>query len=310
MNRMQEKPKRKKKGTTHPIFNWRVLSGLAAVFVMMLAGSLFFLGSGSTNVYVDIPQDATCQGVYQNPTVQRRLQGDEAIVTDSRTAVQPIIEPEWDDDGSTITEPMATPIPMELTIPEEAKAGSESEVSVPAMVTTSVYSGTYDVDGADGDVAFGTITDDTTTDGYASEPEVGIELGRVGGDYNPGVVEERTQSLDPLQAGEIDDNAEWDAYMTYRNNYLLENSASTVADRDVSDRQIIRVQDSQGNPVQGACVQIYNGELLVHESLTYATGLTMFFPNLSDATRYVDTRQRRAARRWPPAGRARKRSRC
>jgi hypothetical protein len=96
------------------------------------------------------------------------------------------------------------------------------------------------------------------------------------------------QQMQPLQAGEIDDNADWDVYQAYRNNYFQQYSPFSVNDKDVTDRQIINVVDESGLPVLGACVQIYMGESLIVQNRTFATGLTMFFPNMLDNTRYVD----------------------
>jgi hypothetical protein len=94
-------------------------------------------------------------------------------------------------------------------------------------------------------------------------------------------------ALQPLNAGEIDDNADWDTYQEYRRNFLTQSFMTyAVKDVDTTDRQIISVVDSSGLPVLGACVQIYYGESFITASSTYATGLTMFFPNLSESTRY------------------------
>ncbi len=82
----------------------------------------------------------------------------------------------------------------------------------------------------------------------------------------------------PLNAGEIDDNARWDTYLLYRANFLPQ-YGNAVHDVDVTGRQIIHVTDEQGLPVLGARVQVYTGRTLVSETLTYATGQTLFFPN-------------------------------
>lgn len=82
----------------------------------------------------------------------------------------------------------------------------------------------------------------------------------------------------PLTAGEIDDNADWDTYLTYRSNYLRQYPQS-VYDVDVTGRQIIRVVDGDGLPVIGARVRVYMGEILISETCTYADGRTLFFPN-------------------------------
>lgn len=100
---------------------------------------------------------------------------------------------------------------------------------------------------------------------------------------------EAQQPLEPLQAGEIDDNADWDTYQEYRNNYLNQYGTYMINDVDTTDRKLIRVLDENGLPLQGACVQVFHGESLIDETLTYATGLTMFFPNLRETTRYVNS---------------------
>jgi hypothetical protein len=89
----------------------------------------------------------------------------------------------------------------------------------------------------------------------------------------------------PLNAGEIDDNADWDTYLTYRRNFLEQFGSGYVHDVDVTGRQIIRVVDEIGNPVLAARVQVYLGNRLVSETQTYADGRTLFFPNALPETR-------------------------
>src|SRR5690606_15581217 len=93
--------------------------------------------------------------------------------------------------------------------------------------------------------------------------------------------------LQPLTAGEIDDNADRDTYMLYRRNYLAQ-FPGTVIDVDVSGQRIIEVVDVNGKPVLGATVEVYAGETLVWVSKTYATGLTLFFPRLHEEFRFRD----------------------
>lgn len=95
-------------------------------------------------------------------------------------------------------------------------------------------------------------------------------------------------ALLPLSAGEIDDNARWDTYLQYRQNYLAQYPAS-VHDVDVTGRQNIVVTDNQGLPVMGALVQVYNGQTLLSETRTYATGETLFFPNAKPESRGVQS---------------------
>ena len=93
--------------------------------------------------------------------------------------------------------------------------------------------------------------------------------------------------LDPLRAGEIDDNAEWDRYTEYRRNYLSQ-FGDQVVDVDVRNRRIIQVIDRNGMPVMGALVQILANDRVISETLTYATGMTQFFPRVDESIAGVD----------------------
>ncbi len=97
-----------------------------------------------------------------------------------------------------------------------------------------------------------------------------------------------SQSVDviPLSAGEINDNARWDSYLLYRQNFLRD-YAQFVHDVDVTGRQIITVMDTQGLPVSGARVQVYHEQTLVSETRTTATGQTLFLPNARPESRGV-----------------------
>ena len=98
--------------------------------------------------------------------------------------------------------------------------------------------------------------------------------------------------LIPLNAGEIDDNADWDRYLEYRINFLRR-YGNQVIDVDVTGRERIRVVDADGFPVLGAMVQVFVADQqqnqLVAEMRTYATGETLFFPNARQDTRQIDT---------------------
>ncbi len=85
------------------------------------------------------------------------------------------------------------------------------------------------------------------------------------------------QQSEPLQAGEVDDNAHWDDYLFYRRNYR----GLRVHDRDVSERYIIEVKDGQGNPVLGATVRVFltgQQHQEIYEARTYANGQVLFHP--------------------------------
>jgi len=82
------------------------------------------------------------------------------------------------------------------------------------------------------------------------------------------------QDQGPLRAGEVDDNAAWDAYLLYRLNY----AGPPVHDRDVSERYVITVKDAGGRPLLDAGVTVYAGEKPVFSGRTYANGQVLFFP--------------------------------
>lgn len=86
------------------------------------------------------------------------------------------------------------------------------------------------------------------------------------------------QQFQPLQAGEIDDNEDFAAYLEYRANFRQ--YGLLVHDRDVSERHVIRVTNGQGLPVLGAEVLIYDGQTLVTSLRTTATGSVYFFPRV------------------------------
>jgi hypothetical protein len=106
--------------------------------------------------------------------------------------------------------------------------------------------------------------------------------GQGGGGNVSSPVELDTELRNPLSAGEIDDNAEWDVYLTYRENFHASPAyASPVDDVDVSERQLIRVVNGEFQPILGAYVEILNTNgAVIHSSCTYATGYTLFFPTL------------------------------
>jgi hypothetical protein len=90
-------------------------------------------------------------------------------------------------------------------------------------------------------------------------------------------------ALIPLNAGEIDDNEEWDTYLLYRREFMARNIP--FYDIDVTGRQIIKVMDETGQPVLGARVRVYANQDQVAETLTYATGKTLFLPNADERSR-------------------------
>lgn len=101
-----------------------------------------------------------------------------------------------------------------------------------------------------------------------------------------------TELQNAINAGEIDDNVEWDVYMTYRDNFHdLPANTSPVDNVDVSQRQLIYVNNSEGQPILGSTVEILtmDGQIL-HTACTYATGYTMFFPKLHESQEVYQVR--------------------
>ncbi len=86
------------------------------------------------------------------------------------------------------------------------------------------------------------------------------------------------QQAEPLRAGEVDDNAQWDDYLLYRRDYY----GPPVHNRDVSERYVIEVIDGQGNPILGATVRVFvagqQQRQEVYSAQTYANGQTLFHP--------------------------------
>ncbi len=86
------------------------------------------------------------------------------------------------------------------------------------------------------------------------------------------------QQVEPLKAGEVDDNAQWDDYLLYRRHYR----GPWVHDRDVTERYVIEVEDAQGNPVLGATVRVFLPDQQqrqeIYSARTYANGQVLFHP--------------------------------
>lgn len=90
------------------------------------------------------------------------------------------------------------------------------------------------------------------------------------------------QQVEPLRAGEIDDNLEFDTYQQYLAGYF----GGGVRKIDVSERYILTVVNEAGQPVIDATVRISDGQQQIFEGATYAGGRTIIFPRaigISDA---------------------------
>jgi hypothetical protein len=99
------------------------------------------------------------------------------------------------------------------------------------------------------------------------------EMAAIGESVESYAVEAQQQS-EPLRAGEVDDNAQWDDYLLYRRNY----QGAPVHDLEVSERYVIEVKDGQGYPVLGATVRVSANGQDIYEARTYANGQVLFHP--------------------------------
>ena len=82
------------------------------------------------------------------------------------------------------------------------------------------------------------------------------------------------QQFAPLKAGEVDDNADFAAYLDYLRSY----SGPPTHVADVSERYIITVVNDRQQPVLDARVRLFDGDRPVFEGRTYAGGKTIVFP--------------------------------
>ena len=99
------------------------------------------------------------------------------------------------------------------------------------------------------------------------------------------MTEEGGDSYEPyvaatIQAGEVDDNREWQEYLDYRRRY----SGPAVHDVDVTERYTITVRGRDGRPVPNAAVTVSAGGDAVFQGRTYANGQTLFFPRAVSGT--------------------------
>ncbi len=111
----------------------------------------------------------------------------------------------------------------------------------------------------------------------AAPPEPSISADSEKSESSP----ERSSQYASMRAGSVDDNAEWDDYLLYRQRFS--EAGILVHDLDVSERHIIRVTDSDGRPILGAVVTIsdVNGRELSRLQTT-SDGRVLFFPKAVD----------------------------
>ncbi len=159
--------------------------------------------------------------------------------------------------------PLATPTPGMDTSP----------LATPTPAADASYEpGWLDWDGEGGWVR--SVAGDETVDGVGvmEEPAPGPMASAPTAAAAPG--SESAPGQARLKAGEVDDNAQWDDYLLYRQEY----AGPPVHERDVSERYAVTVTDAQGRPLLDAGVTFYRGDKPVFAARTYATGQVLFFP--------------------------------
>jgi hypothetical protein len=119
-------------------------------------------------------------------------------------------------------------------------------------------------------------------EGTAAMPEsADLSYGKSGGDAIRGIVESPpTRYQSSLTAGQVDDNAKFDDYLDFLNNY----QGPSVLRIPVEQRLFVRVLDGDQHPVAGARVQLFDGERAVFDGSTVSDGRVLFLPQVANAT--------------------------
>jgi len=184
-----------------------------------------------------------CSAFFEPLETNRRAESGETVPADE------VMEETSDEDrlrSDKSEEPLAPPPAESVTTDGDMAYLGDTE----AMPDTG--------GGSDASTSFAPVSDVMTDDVAGASPEL--------------------QQASTLKAGEIDDNAEWDDYLLYRQE-SLDAFGEYVNDVDVSGRRIITVTDSDGLPVLGATVTVTLGNTVVSETRTYADGRTLYLPN-------------------------------
>ncbi|NJN19209.1 MAG: VWA domain-containing protein, partial [Oscillochloris sp.] len=102
-----------------------------------------------------------------------------------------------------------------------------------------------------------------------------------------------------LRAGEIDDNAAFDDYLAYLNEYRVNFRNDGVRPHDISERYLIRVIDDQQRPLVDARVTVFDGDRAIFRGRTYAGGRTIF---IADPAEIANAEQLRVVAEYGNAG--------
>ena len=177
---------------------------------------------------------------------------------------------------STGTPPSTTPPGGDRftqTPPSTIPPGGDRSTGTPSATATPTPAGALTADSRS--------TEDTP---FRTAHEAETLKGRYG--LHPRRTPERAarrpeRRVEAPEAGEIDDNAEWETYQAYAAKY----DGPRVHRTEISRRLIIRVVDDQDLPVRNAVVRIQHprSNEVLQESLTYADGRTLFHPERHQA---------------------------
>ena len=88
----------------------------------------------------------------------------------------------------------------------------------------------------------------------------------------------KSQQESNLAAGETDDNQQWNSYLNYLQEYYPSHEHSKPHRREVSNRLILRITDSQGAPIPGVKLQLSSPTNPALKGTTYADGRAIFMP--------------------------------
>ena len=105
-----------------------------------------------------------------------------------------------------------------------------------------------------------------------SKMEARPELGAA-----PYTAELNAQPTD-LEAGETDDNQQWNSYLKYLQDYHQEQVETRAHRRDVSNRIILQLTDAQGAPLHGVKLELSTPTGRTIQGATYADGRAIFMP--------------------------------
>jgi hypothetical protein len=159
--------------------------------------------------------------------------------------------------------PMAVAVPTAALAAEKPAIGAgEPQVSAPVVTSGDGALAPPPVAAPSGAIAAAPTTAPAAA-GIAMQPTAAVA---------PEVASQ--QQYAPLKAGEVDDNADFAAYMQYLRTY----SGPPARQVDVAERYILTVTNERQQPVLDARVRLFDGQQQIFEGRTVAGGKTIVFP--------------------------------